>query len=316
MPVRELKASPVLAYERFSSFEEFRPNDVIGGGTSIPLAPRDFSASRAAVALPASRLVIQRSFARRLEADMGAPGAALVIPLSGDACAEINGQAITSSHVALFRGVVPTRSLEPQANTFVMLRFHSEIQNRGWLDVHDGFEILPTAPDRMHRLQSVLLNIARHAAECTDVREFAQPAYAMQESLLGALDDVLVSEHAVRPRPMSLARHRRVVAGLDELIHHTPAVPFYSGDLARNLGVSVRTLQTAVNVVHGTSLHFYLRLKRLWSARCSLALGLPGLSIKRAAVANGFWHMGEFSRLYKAVFGDLPSQTLMRSRRL
>ena len=65
-----------------------------------------------------------------------------------------------------------------------------------------------------------------------------------------------------------------------------------------------------------TSLHFYLRLKRLWSARCSLALGLPGLSIKRAAVANGFWHMGEFSRLYKAVFGELPSQTLMRSRRL
>lgn len=315
MPVRELKASPVLVYEHFSSFEEFRPNDVIGGGTSIPLDPDNVSVSRAALALPTSRLVMQRSFARRLEADMGAPGAALVVPLSRDAYAEINGQSITDSSVALFRGVVPTRTLEPQPNTCVMLRLHSDMQNRGWADFQRGFEILPASPERMARLQSILFNIAGLASVCTEVREFAHSARAMEESLLAALDGVLVSQQALRPSPMSFTKHLRLAARLDELVREVPATPLYSEELARNLGVSIRTLQTAINAVHGMSLHHYLRLKRLWSTHCCLNLGLPGVTIKGAAVANGFWHMGEFSLLYKAVFGERPSDTLMRGKR-
>ena len=32
------------------------------------------------------------------------------------------------------------------------------------------------------------------------------------------------------------------------------------------------------------------------------------------AFAFGFWHLGEFSSAYTAQFGELPSQTLARSR--
>jgi AraC-like DNA-binding protein len=32
-------------------------------------------------------------------------------------------------------------------------------------------------------------------------------------------------------------------------------------------------------------------------------------SIKAAAPENGFWHLGDFSRAYRELFGELPSRT-------
>ncbi|WP_144030830.1 hypothetical protein [Bradyrhizobium japonicum] len=123
MPVREIKAYPILSYQSFGRFEEFRPNDIIGGGISVPLSHEGFSVKRAALALPTSLLVIQRSFARRLEADMGAAGcAALVITVSRRLCRNQWARK-NSRQNALFRGVTATRTIEPQANTSVMLRF-------------------------------------------------------------------------------------------------------------------------------------------------------------------------------------------------
>jgi AraC family ethanolamine operon transcriptional activator len=314
MPVRNLRKSRVLALERFASFEEFRPSDVIGGGTSIPLHRKDFSATRATLALPASRLVLQRSFARRLEADMGAPGAALIVPMSSDAFAEINGRQITASTVALFREAVPARTLEPHANIYVMLRFQSEMQNRGWVDFQKGFELFSISSDEMRRIQFVLNGIFIHASDCTDARQFSVSGEAMQENLLSALDDVLISAEAIRPNPGSFERHRKLVARIDDLAHENPGTPLSTESLARSLGVSVRTLQTAVQAVHGMALHRYVRLKRLWLVRYQLNRGLPGQSVKAAALAYGFWHMGEFSRLYQTIFGERPSETLKRCR--
>ena len=35
-------------------------------------------------------------------------------------------------------------------------------------------------------------------------------------------------------------------------------------------------------------------------------------SVKQVAIANGFSHLGQFSRDYKQLFGELPSETLRR----
>ena len=99
---------------------------------------------------------------------------------------------------------------------------------------------------------------------------------------------------------------------LDEFMREHPTLPLLSEDLALRLGASVRTLQTATQAVHGVSLHRYLRLNRLWLVRRQLMKGLPGTTVKTAANSNGFWHMGEFSQSYKAVFGEVPSATLAR----
>lgn len=90
--------------------------------------------------------------------------------------------------------------------------------------------------------------------------------------------------------------------------------PLYSRDLARRIGTSPRTLQTAVQAVFGISLHRYVCLRRLLSAHCRLQGGCR--SVKDAALGNGFSHMGDFSRLYKGIFGKTPSETLADARRL
>lgn len=42
--------------------------------------------------------------------------------------------------------------------------------------------------------------------------------------------------------------------------------------------------------------------------------GGDGLTVKAAALGNGFWHLGDFSMGYKRAFGEAPSETLPRGR--
>ncbi|WP_245477165.1 hypothetical protein [Bradyrhizobium guangzhouense] len=71
MPVRQLTASRILRIERFSDFDEFRANDVLGLGVSTPLRPHEVSLSRAILPLQDGLFVLQRAFARRFEAEVG-----------------------------------------------------------------------------------------------------------------------------------------------------------------------------------------------------------------------------------------------------
>lgn len=66
---------------------------------------------------------------------------------------------------------------------------------------------------------------------------------------------------------------------------------------------------------HQFDLHRYVRSKRLWSVRQQSALGSSAAGIKAVALANGFWHMDEFSSLYRNTFGETPQQTLATARR-
>jgi AraC-like DNA-binding protein len=310
-----LAPSPVLDVERITSFDAFRSSRILGSGISVPLYPKDFSMARASLAIPAGRIVLQRSFARHLKADMEAPGAALIIPISPTMHADINAQALDNARLALFRDHVACRVIEPHANSYVLLGLHSAMRTRGWMDFERGVELIRAAAPRMERLQHILLSMIRHASDCSDAKAFAALANPMQETLLAALDGILVEEEAIRPRPRSFDHHRKLIARLDELIRANTAAPLYSDELARGIGASVRTLQTATQAVHGMSLHQHLRLRRLWSTRCQLTTGLPGLTVQAVARANGFWHMGEFSKLYKATYGELPTQTTARAAR-
>jgi len=63
--------------------------------------------------------------------------------------------------------------------------------------------------------------------------------------------------------------------------------------------------------VLGVSPSRYLRLRRLVLVRA--ALRSPGRSwptVREAALAHGFWHLGRFSRSYRDAFGEPPSRTL------
>ena len=137
-------------------------------------------------------------------------------------------------------------------------------------------------------------------------------AQGINESLLAAVDEALTdSVSMVGARSAYTERFLTIIKAIDEIIADNAAGPIYSGELARALGLSVRTIHSAVLQYRGMSLHRYVRLKRLWQVRQRLLIG--GISVKACALAYGFWHLSDFSRSYRALFGELPSQTLARA---
>lgn len=315
MPLGRLKPSRVLGIERFSDFSEFRANEVLGLGTSTPLRPREFSLSRAILPLRDGLFVLQRSFARRYEAEIGTDnGFGLVVPFSFHSIA--NGAEIDSAMIALMRGKAAVDAVEYNPNTYLMLRFNSDMRHRGWGDFDAGMMYVRTQDDPMARLRAAIAEMFSQASDCNDPREFEALNRPIQETILAGLDATLVSADTLTARRGSYDKHRKLIAQLDEVAALFGSKPLYSDDLATALGVSVRTLQIATQAVHGVSLHRHLRLKRLWSVRVQLMTGGNGLTVKAAALGNGFWHLGDFSRAYKMTFGEAPSETLARGRRL
>ena len=88
----------------------------------------------------------------------------------------------------------------------------------------------------------------------------------------------------------------------------------YVSDLCRAAAVSERTLEYAFKQVLGLTPMTYLIRLRLHRVRQTLlAAGAESTTVSAAALNWGFWHFGEFSRAYKACFGEAPSDTLRRN---
>ncbi|SEM44555.1 Helix-turn-helix domain-containing protein [Pseudomonas sp. ok272] len=85
-------------------------------------------------------------------------------------------------------------------------------------------------------------------------------------------------------------------------------------ELAEVAGVSLRQLQHAFKTYTGMAPGHWLRLRRLNSARRELLSSRPThTTVAEVAMHWSFWHLGRFSSSYRALFQELPSDTLKRS---
>jgi AraC family transcriptional regulator, ethanolamine operon transcriptional activator len=85
-------------------------------------------------------------------------------------------------------------------------------------------------------------------------------------------------------------------------------------DFCQRTSVSKRTLEIAVQDRFNTSPKKYLNAYRLNNVKKELRKLSPS-STKIVDIANkhGFWHMGQFAKDYKLMFGELPSKTLSQT---
>lgn len=91
----------------------------------------------------------------------------------------------------------------------------------------------------------------------------------------------------------------------------TPA----AGDLARDLGVTTRTLLRAFREAFGVPPKRYLLLRQLHAVRRSLiATAPPDETVADILTRHGIWEFGRFAARYRGHFGELPSHTWRRSR--
>jgi AraC family ethanolamine operon transcriptional activator len=106
-----------------------------------------------------------------------------------------------------------------------------------------------------------------------------------------------------------------LVAQCHRLVAASGDVPPSIAELCLRLRTSRRTLQDSFRQVADATPVHYLRCVRLNAVRRQLmSTRTAELSIAQAAADRGFGHLSHFTERYKALFGELPSQTLRDDR--
>ncbi len=310
-----LKASGAVQIVRYADVDHFKAIERLVTARSVPTDVRNFDSALATLVLPSCTIFLQRTFPRIVEADFHSNGALIGLPMEDETTLTLNGVEAPSETLLMARGKGPSDLVEPRANLFAILMFNSPMRDRGWPQIENASRVVRPNPGSLRRLQAAVRDIMLFA--CFSAAEFAIPGVAggLEESLVAELDRALSDcGPALGPKQMAArGNYLKMVRELDEILSRNLGATFYSHELASQLGVSVRTLHSAVVAIRGRPLHDYIRLRRLWCVHQTLINGAP-TQIKAVALANGFWHPGEFSLAYRDLFGETPSQTLRRAK--
>ena len=109
------------------------------------------------------------------------------------------------------------------------------------------------------------------------------------------------------------AEERAVMKRIGEWAADSPEETLNLLELSQVAGVSLRQLQHAFKAYTGMTPTHWLRLRRLNSAHRELLSRSPmETTVAEVAMQWSFWHLGRFSSSYRALFKELPSETLKR----
>lgn len=146
----------------------------------------------------------------------------------------------------------------------------------------------------------------------------SRPQSAAPAFVQGLLADSMMSRLLMAMEPSAglatdVNAESRLVRECRELLERHASEELTVPDIAECLGVSVRTLQTALRAEYGATPSELLRGIRLDRAR-EMLLEADHREQTVTAVAElcGFTHQGRFSALYLKTFGELPSESLRR----
>lgn len=91
--------------------------------------------------------------------------------------------------------------------------------------------------------------------------------------------------------------------------------PLHLAELEQRSGYSERSLRNAFQERFGCPPKQWIRRTRMESARLRLLDPLPGDSVSSIAQQHGYQHVSQFSRDFRCVFGQRPSQVMRQARR-
>jgi AraC family ethanolamine operon transcriptional activator len=308
--------APTLAPKifRFSDVDEFRSSVRGLDYTFTPLVRR-ISAKQIILRLPGCDVHVTRTFPRVVDARLVADCTGIGFAMDDhDVPIRFNGAQRDRAVVVIGESSAAYNTIEEVARVVGSIVFRPQVRDRGWPDARSHFRIFETSIPALHRLRQTVTAVMAAASEPIDPVEVPIKAAGMKESLFGAVDaaiaDILPARWTKWPND---ERNFRIFQQVRALLSDDLAQPIYSEEVARRLGLSVRTLHDVIRRYRGMSLHRYLRLRRLWLVRQRLLAGAD--SVKAVALAFGFWHLSDFSGSYRDQFGESPSETLERGRR-
>jgi AraC family ethanolamine operon transcriptional activator len=254
---------------------------------------------------------------------------ALGVPLALEGDARFCGQPDAVDALHVFSGADGFEFRSPQRHVMIGIEV-----DRALFDAHvdtepahrpgggrltDRAHLQAADPAAMGALRGFLLDLFRCASRQDGAA--AGPDAAVEAQLQRQVRTQLLDRIAavLQPRAVAggLARGGASAAQAALVARATTQVadrlgePPSVAELCAALGVSRRTLQSAFQACWGMGPLAWLTTLRLDAVRRELK---RAGSVTEAATQYGFWHFGHFADDYRALFGELPSQTLRRHR--
>lgn len=184
-------------------------------------------------------------------------------------------------------------------------------------DLEDLLPVLTTAHLRgaartsVNHLRQLLLHVFDYMTEQhASGAKGAVTLEALSRDVLTSLADALAGDETPVSSTIPQVKRWNIVRRACDFANEAPQELVSVQSICVNLGVSRRTLQYCFQDTLGMAPATYLRALRLNGAR--RAIKVSG-SVTEAATMWGFWHFGRFSREYKAMFGELPSETFRKA---
>jgi AraC family ethanolamine operon transcriptional activator len=258
-------------------------------------------------------LSLVKTFPRIIRGYDLAHAVALVVPMDHVTSTRINGQTIGSS-VVILKGASDCFVYEPEGRLMAVAYF-TPPERAPWAQLSDGHHLLSPASDMLVALRGLISATLETAAYDPDVLDEPASRAVVEQSLLSTMEAAIITSVGGGPVHSTMESYLRIVVDMEKLIRRDLMIWHKTTELAKQTGVSVRTLQSATQAICGMSPNRYSRVLRLWSVRKELRIGPAGRSVKSSAIAHGFWHLSEFAASYRAAFEELPSETLHRSQR-
>jgi AraC family ethanolamine operon transcriptional activator len=169
-------------------------------------------------------------------------------------------------------------------------------------------DVLMVDPRRVARISRVLRRMFAALAADTDLCSLPPFHRDLRERIPKLLLRTLAGSV---PAPPTRRRGRTIARCLEVIEASDPSELTVAG-LAREVGVSERALQHAFAKWFQLTPKTYLKTRQLIAVRRRLRRAPKGTRVSEIAGACGFWHLGQFAADYRGMFGELPSQTLVR----
>lgn len=170
--------------------------------------------------------------------------------------------------------------------------------------------VMVTPPGQLDELRSCLLSILDPSNFEPGLLAYPQVQKAMSSAIVGHLAEVLGSASEAPPPSRSFKGRYQVVKEATDFALSRTDEPITVSDLCEKFNISRRMLNYCFMEVLNTNPVMYLRTLRLNGVRRELRETVASAqAIRDIACKWGFWHLSRFAGEYRALFGELPSET-------
>lgn len=237
----------------------------------------------------------------------------LGVPLAGQVESRINGLTIRPDTIMCRPGDCEFELTTPQYyDLYGLVVERAALQNMASIHELDLNWKELTKYGRLGVPRKTLDDIRFLLGRLLSPHNIATPSRLQHDIVMMAVLEVLKVETPQPSKTQSYYHRKKVVDCARQFLDHHFDEPVTVTQLCEVANVSRRSMQYSFESILGVSPIQYLRISRLNGVRRNLMDARHGKTVSDIATHWGFWHLSQFAKDYKQLFGESPSQTLLR----